>query len=197
MIPAYVCRDSYPWPMIINCLRMDLRSVSKSDSRYNRKGASGNGWSHGASGPRWRCRGPKTRTECWAFDWCCLASRLPMATLTTCIWTWMAAWTHHSVIALSKSFLWGSTRSNHCLITHAIHWGIIHPCCHPEDGPAPVDEEHMYLDNSFCGNSLILWDLSEDTRGPVLLHASSKRQSGTEHNRGMRTFFSIWTDSSE
>jgi len=22
--------------------------------------------------------------------------------------------------------------------------GIIHPCCHPEDGPAPVDEEHMY-----------------------------------------------------
>merc|ERR1719421_363923 len=22
--------------------------------------------------------------------------------------------------------------------------GIIHPCCRPEDGPAPEDEEHMY-----------------------------------------------------
>lgn len=35
---------------------MDLCSVSQSDSRYNRKGASGDGWSYGASGLRWRCR---------------------------------------------------------------------------------------------------------------------------------------------
>ena len=46
-------------------LRMDLCSVSQSDSRYNRKGASGDGWSYGASGLRWRCRSLRQHDANW------------------------------------------------------------------------------------------------------------------------------------
>ena len=42
---------------------MDLRPVPKSDSRYNREGASGDGRSHGTSGLRWRCRSLRRRMQ--------------------------------------------------------------------------------------------------------------------------------------